>query len=85
MRLNAPVLHRPSATLFIGFDESEQIGTYVGFGATGNGFTGYLPNTKGTKRAGQNIIELGSSWELSESLLFSDFDHPLILLSLIHI
>ena len=79
VRLNAPVLHRPSATLFIGFDESEQIGTYVGFGATGNGFTGYLPNTKGTKRAGQNIIELGSSWELSESLLFSDFDHPLIL------
>ncbi|NES02161.1 MAG: S1 family peptidase [Okeania sp. SIO2F4] len=77
LRLETPVLHLPSAPLFRGFDEPEQIGTYVGFGATGNGFTGYLPNTKGTKRAGQNIVELGSSLGLSDSLLFSDFDHPL--------
>ncbi|NEQ40244.1 MAG: trypsin-like serine protease [Okeania sp. SIO3I5] len=76
LRLETPVLHLPLAPLFTGFDESEEIGTYVGFGATGNGFTGYLPNTKGTKRAGQNIVELGSSLGLSESLLFSDFDSP---------
>lgn len=77
LRLATPVLDLPSAPLFTGFDESEEIGTYVGFGATGNGFTGYLPNTKGTKRAGQNIVELGSSLGLSERLLFSDFDSPL--------
>lgn len=79
LRLDTPVLHLPSAPLFRGFDESEQIGTYVGFGATGNGFTGSLPNTIGTKRGGQNIVELGSSssLRLSESLLLSDFDSPL--------
>ncbi len=77
LRLETPVLHLPFAPLFTGFDESEQIGTYVGFGATGNGFTGSLPNTIGTKRAGQNLVELGNSFGLSESLLFSDFDSPL--------
>ncbi|MGD1716772.1 trypsin-like serine protease [Dapis sp. BLCC M172] len=77
LRLETPVLHLPLAPLFTGFDESEQTGTYVGFGATGNGFTGSLPNTIGTKRAGQNIVELGRSLGLSESLLLSDFDHPL--------
>lgn len=77
LRLATPVLDLPPATLFTDFVESGETGTYVGFGATGNGFTGYLPNTKGTKRAGENIVEIGSSLGLSNNLLLSDFDHPL--------
>ncbi|MDY7005390.1 MAG: trypsin-like serine protease [Cyanobacteriota bacterium] len=76
LRLATPATDIPSTRLFTGFDELHQVGTYVGFGATGNGITGYLPNTKGTKRAGQNIVELGSSLGLPDNLLLSDFDRP---------
>ncbi|NEO58269.1 MAG: trypsin-like serine protease [Okeania sp. SIO3B5] len=76
LRLATPAIDIPSAPLFTGFDELHQVGTYVGFGATGNGLSGYLPNTKGTKRGGQNIVELGSSLGLPDNLLLSDFDSP---------
>jgi hypothetical protein len=62
-----------------------QVGTYVGFGSTGTGLTGEI-YTDGNKRAGQNIIGLGSRavlptdqgqyQRLSDRLLVSDFDSP---------
>lgn len=41
------------------------VGTEVGFGATGTGSTGYQENTAGTKRAGQNILDVVGTAETS--------------------
>ena len=63
------------ASLYSDFNENSKVGTYVGFGMTGNGLTGeYLPG--GTKRAGQNIINTGSKYGLTDKLLLSDFSVP---------
>jgi hypothetical protein len=53
-----------------------QVGSYVGFGNTGNGLSGENGGTQGTKRAGQNIIGLGSRLGYSNGILVSDFDDP---------
>ncbi|MGA9379967.1 MAG: trypsin-like serine protease [Phormidium sp.] len=84
LKLRSPVQNVTPAKLFTGFNEDMQVGTYVGFGATGTGLTGEIYNT-GTKRAGQNIIGLGSRavvptpqgyQQLSDRILVSDFDSP---------
>jgi secreted trypsin-like serine protease len=79
LRLASNVGNVGVASLFSGAGEDMQQGTYVGFGATGTGITGYNINTVGTKRAGQNIIALGnklSSNGYTDNLLISDFDDP---------
>ena len=76
-RLSRPVTNVTAASLFTGSNEDKQIGTYVGFGATGTGLTGYTSGSAGTKRAGQNTIELGSRLGFSDRVLISDFDSPL--------
>ncbi len=58
--------------------------TIVGFGLTGTGLTGSIVGTHGTKRAGQNIVDISGSSLLNdddrpypEFMLFTDFDNPL--------
>lgn len=75
-RLSSPVRNVNAATLNNSTNEDLQVGTYVGFGATGNGLTGYQSGTFGTKRAGENIVGLGSRLGFSNQVLVSDFDDP---------
>jgi len=75
LKLKSAVRNVTPATLFTGRNEDMQVGTYVGFGATGTGLTGEI-YTDGNKRAGQNIIGLGSRLGKSDRLLVSDFDSP---------
>lgn len=82
LKLKSTVRNVAPATLFSNFNEDLQVGTYVGFGATGTGITGEIRND-GIKRAGQNIIGLGSrayiaayGIRLHDGLLVSDFDAP---------
>lgn len=57
--------------------------TIVGFGQTGDGTTGSVTGTHGTKRAGQNVVDVnGTSVLRTENrfypdyMLFTDFDNP---------
>ncbi|GAB4279687.1 MAG: hypothetical protein Fur0025_07070 [Oscillatoriaceae cyanobacterium] len=78
LRLSRNVSNVTPSSLFSSFSEDLNVGTYVGYGATGNGLTGAI-YSGGTKRAGQNIIGLGSrlsSYGFSDRLLVSDFDDP---------
>lgn len=75
-RLSRSVWNAPAASLFTGRNEDLQLGTYVGYGLTGTGISGFQQRTGGTKRAGQNIIGLGSRLGYSNNLLVSDFDDP---------
>ncbi|OCQ95506.1 hypothetical protein BCD67_09745 [Oscillatoriales cyanobacterium USR001] len=75
-RLSSAVRNVAAATLNTATNEDLKVGTYVGFGTTGNGLTGFQSGTFGTKRAGQNIIGLGSRAGYSNNVLISDFDDP---------
>ncbi|GGA00449.1 trypsin-like serine protease [Okeania sp. KiyG1] len=63
------------ASLYTSFNEDISLGTYVGYGRTGNGLTGAI-YPGGTKRAGQNIIGTGNRLGYSTNVLVSDFDDP---------
>ncbi|MDJ1174774.1 trypsin-like serine protease [Roseofilum capinflatum] len=63
------------ASLYTSFNEDISLGTYVGYGKTGNGLTGAIYRG-GTKRAGQNIIGTGNRLGYSNNVLVSDFDDP---------
>ncbi|MBD2185469.1 trypsin-like serine protease [Planktothrix sp. FACHB-1355] len=75
-RLSSRVTNVTPASLFTGRNEDMQLGTYVGFGATGTGLTGYNNSSSTTKRAGQNTIGLGTRLGYSDRTLVSDFDDP---------
>ena len=75
-RLNTSVGNINPATLYSGTNEDLQVGSYVGFGNTGNGLSGANSTSFGTKRAGQNTIGLGSRLGYSNQVLVSDFDDP---------
>jgi len=84
VRLDQPVSNVAPASLFAGSNEVGQVATIVGFGATGTGLTGSQPNTAGTKRAGNNIVDVagvqttpGSTVSIGhERMLAIDFDQP---------
>lgn len=74
--LSRNVWNAAPAMLYSGRDEDLKLGTYVGYGMTGTGYTGaYISD--GVKRAGQNTIGLGTRLNGSDRLLVSDFDNPL--------
>lgn len=75
-RLNSSVSNINPVTLYSGTNEDLQVGSYVGFGNTGNGISGANTTSFGTKRAGQNTIGLGSRLGYSNAILVSDFDDP---------
>ncbi|WP_199247586.1 trypsin-like serine protease [[Phormidium] sp. ETS-05] len=73
VQLNQAVRNVTPSSLYTGRYEVGQIGTYVGFGNTGNGYTGEVYRSS-TKRAGDNAIDLVGGW--GNRLLYTDFDNP---------
>jgi len=70
----------PTASLYSGSDEIGKQGTYVGFGITGTGITGSQDKTEGTKRGGNNIIQVEETPSVDlrtiYGILASTFDYP---------
>lgn len=75
LALSRSVIGVNPASLYTSFNEDISLGTYVGYGRTGNGLTGAIYRG-GTKRAGQNIIGTGNRLGYSTNVLVSDFDDP---------
>lgn len=73
-RLSSPVEGVTPATLYAGSSEVGEIGSFVGYGLTGTGLTGYR-TLDNKKRAFQNVID--GNFGLPSVLLGSDFDNPL--------
>lgn len=74
LRLYQNVTNVAPAELYTTTDEDGRVGTYVGFGQSGDGYSGVDRNNltpAGTKRAGRNRI-----WVDNPNLLSSDFDNP---------
>ncbi|MGJ3248142.1 MAG: S1 family peptidase [Elainellaceae cyanobacterium] len=77
LQLNTPVHTVAPSLLNTGFNEVGQISTAVGFGDTGTGITGPTSND-GLKRAADNVVDAtGLIYGWSDTLLLTDFDHPL--------
>lgn len=76
------------AQLYTGSNEYKMIATVVGYGQTGNGITGQIPGSGGTRRAGQNGIDrygvIGAGGAITfyttdgadRTVLLWDFDSP---------
>src|SRR5882757_1516809 len=64
----------PPAMLYTGTSEFGQVGTYVGYGFTGTGLTGYQTALGIQKRAFQNVID--GNFGNPSIVLGSDFDNP---------
>ena len=82
VKLTSSITNVAPAYLYNTTDEFHQIGTVVGYGETGNGLTGAVV-AAGTKRAGTNVIGLGSvlngiSWTGggNDNMIVADFDPP---------
>ena len=73
VRLSTPVLGVTPASLYTGSSELGQIGTFVGYGFTGTGLTGWQ-TLDNQKRAFQNVID--GNFGNPSVLLGSDFDNP---------
>ena len=73
VHLSTPVAGIAPATLYNGSSEFGQTATFVGFGFTGTGLTGYRTLDQ-RKRAFQNIID--GDFGNPSVLLGSDFDNP---------
>lgn len=84
VHLEQPVMDVTPVALFTGATELGQVATIVGFGATGTGLTGAQENSAGTKRAGNNVVDIsgiqatpGSTVSIgNERMLAIDFDQP---------
>jgi len=77
VRLASPISNVQAAQLYTGTDELGAVGSSIGYGATGTGLTGDLPNTLGTKRGGTNMLDIfGSDRGWSADILVADFDNP---------
>lgn len=82
VKLDSVVSGITPACLYTGTDERYQITTIVGYGQTGTGLTGAVL-AAGTKRAGTNVIGLGSVLNLipwtsggNDAMVVADFDQP---------
>jgi Trypsin len=73
LRLRTPVQNIRPTALYTGRNELGKVGTYVGYGSTGTGYTG-SQSYDGRKRAGDNTIDRIGGW--FNSLLYTDFDNP---------
>lgn len=79
VHLSSVVTNVTPVALYTGLSEVGEIGTYVGFGRTGNGTIGLDGSYTSQLRGGTQAIDLtgnqfSSSW--SSNLLLSDFDSP---------
>lgn len=78
LRLSNSIANTDPATLHQGGNELGRVGTAVGFGRFGTGLTGAQFGTEGTRRAGNNIIDvLATARGWDERILLTDFDNPL--------
>ena len=57
VHLSSSVTAIPPAMLYTGSSELGQVGTYVGYGLTGTGLTGYITSADGQERACQNVLD----------------------------
>ncbi len=73
VRLNTPVPGVAPASLYLGSSEVGQVGTFVGWGFTGTGLTGWQ-TLDNQKRAFENVID--GDFGNPSVLLGSDFDNP---------
>jgi len=73
VRLSAPVVGVTPAALYTGSAELGQVGTFVGYGFTGTGLTGWQ-TLDNQKRAFQNVMD--GNFGNPAVLLGSDFDNP---------
>ncbi len=74
VHLTSSVAAIPPAMFYTGSSEIGQIGTFVGYGFTGTGLTGYQTSLGIQRRAFQNVID-GNFGNPSIELA-SDFDNP---------
>jgi secreted trypsin-like serine protease len=84
LHLSSPASDITPAIRYRGSSEIGHVGTYTGYGTTGDGQSGYDASSFGIRRAGNNIIdsdatrirsELNSD-EAAAQLLLADFDDP---------
>ena len=76
LKLDQSVSNVQAATLYEETNEIGQIGTHVGFGASGTGLTGDVTSS-GKKRAGENEVdEVNFNDEGHDRILWTDFDAP---------
>jgi hypothetical protein len=73
VHLSSPVVGITPATLYTGSSDLGQIGTFVGFGFTGTGLTGWK-TLDNQERAFQNVID--GNFGNPSILLGCDFDNP---------
>ncbi len=74
LELNTSVIDVSPASLNLIPNEIDRVGTIVGFGRTGTGYTGST-KPSGTKRGAYNAIDAtGNSLGFSDRLLLADFD-----------
>jgi len=77
VQLNTSVTNVTPAVRYAGSSELGQTATIIGYGATGTGLTGYSAATAGTRRAGNNVLDvLGNTVGDSANYLMADFDNP---------
>ncbi|HEX8309868.1 MAG TPA: trypsin-like serine protease [Chthoniobacteraceae bacterium] len=78
LRLSAPVQNvAPAAYNTTLGNELTRTVTIIGYGTTGNGATGIVPNTQGTRRGAQNTADLfGFADLIPETSFVGDFDNP---------
>jgi hypothetical protein len=74
VHLSSPVSSVAPVMLYTGSAEFGQIATYVGYGFTGNGLTGYQTSLGNQKRAFQNVLD--GNFNNPAWLIGSDFDSP---------
>lgn len=74
VHLSSSVTAIPPAMIYTGTSEFGQVGTYVGYGFTGTGLTGYQTSLGIQERAFQNVLD--GSFGNPSLLLGSDFDNP---------
>lgn len=78
LKLNRFVTDVSPAPLHTKFNEIDKVGTFVGFGSTGNGNTGINQPPGWIRFAAKNSVDTtGSSFGWSNNILISDFDNPL--------
>src|SRR5277367_6335553 len=74
VHLGSPVSSVSPVMLYTGSSEFGQVATWVGYGFTGTGLTGYQTSLGNQKRAFQNVID--GNFNNPSQLLGSDFDNP---------
>jgi hypothetical protein len=74
VHLSTPVTSVTPVMLYSGSAEFGQVATWVGYGFTGTGLTGYQTSLGNQKRAFQNVLD--GNFNNPAGLLGSDFDNP---------